>query len=363
MLSERRFLYLSAVVGLSATLPHTVAVARPNRPPAVAAPVVAALAVAPPEWVKFDDPIEHAFTMDVPKGWTARGGLIRLGYSDHRSMVDVTSPDGKINVRYGDAAIPIYFVPDNLHPAGGIYDLGAQARGTLAPYKGGPDFATAYGPARFKSVCSTLTARPISEPSPVPRFVLEPGELQPTQSSAGQVSYDCPGSAGPRVAYVSSETMLFGGFWLVPRVVSYVAPADQAALARAVMLHMTASYHEQPAWTTQQKQYDADAVQYQRRRQQGRMQVIQQQVAQFETNMQAMQNQVNSFERGQAAQQKQVDGFLNALNGITPTVDPYGNPHNVFTGPKANYWINGVGQTVNSTDSPGPDFKQLTPTQ
>jgi hypothetical protein len=357
MLSERRFLYLSAVVALSAAVPHNIAVERPDRSP-IAAPVI-----APVEWVKFEDPNEHAFTMDVPKGWTARGGLIRLGYSDHRPMVDVMSPDGKINVRYGDAAIPIYFVPDNLHRAGDIYDLGAQARGTLAPYKGGADFASAYGPARFKSVCATLAPRPASGPSPVPRFVLEPGELQPTQSSAGQMSFDCAGDAGPRVAYVSSETMLFGGFWLVPRLVSYVAPADQAALARSVMLHMTESYHEHPEWVAQQKQYDAAAVEYQRRRQQGRMQVIRQQVAQFETNMQAMQNQVNTFERGQAARQKQVDGFLNVLNGVTPTVDPYGNPHNVNTGPKANYWINGLGQTVNSTDSPGPDYVQLTPKQ
>ena len=157
--------------------------------------------------------------------------------------------------------------------------------------------------------------------------------------------------------------MLFGGFWLVPRLVSYVAPPDQAALARAIMLHMTESYHIAPAWLAQQKQYDDDAVEYQRRRQQGRVTVLRQQVAQFETNMQAMQNQVNSFERGQAARQKQVDGFLNALNGITPTVDPFGNPHNVFTGPKANYWINGQGQIVNSTDSPGPDWRQLTPTE
>lgn len=342
MLREQRLQYLSAVVVLAAALPHD---------------------IAPPEWVKFPDPNEHAFTMDVPKGWTVRGGLIRLGYSDHRAIVDVTSPDGKINVRYGDAAIPIYFVPDRLHHAGDIYDLGAQARGTLAPYKGGADFAAAYGPARFKSVCSTLTPRPASGPSPVPRFVLEPGELQPSQSSAGQMSYECAGDAGPRVAYVSSETMLFGGFWLVPRLVSYVAPPDQAALARAVMLHMVESYHEQTAWVTQQKQYDAQAVEYQRRRQQARMQQIQQQMAQFETNMQAMQNQVNSFERGQAANQKQADGFLNALNGITPTVDPYGNPHNVSTGPGANYWINGNGQTVNSTASPGPEWKQLTPTQ
>jgi SAM-dependent methyltransferase len=31
------------------------------------------------QWVQFQDPFEHAFTVDVPKGWTAKGGLFRLG--------------------------------------------------------------------------------------------------------------------------------------------------------------------------------------------------------------------------------------------------------------------------------------------
>jgi hypothetical protein len=68
------------------------------------------------QWTKYQDPTEHAFTVDVPAaGWTVRGGLYRLGYSDGRAMVDLTSPDGKINVRLGDMAIPVYFVPDQLH--------------------------------------------------------------------------------------------------------------------------------------------------------------------------------------------------------------------------------------------------------
>jgi hypothetical protein len=356
MAHEQRLLYLSAVVGLVvASAPHGTST------PGTRAP--GAIAPAPPDWVRFEDPVEHAFTLDVPKGWAARGGLIRLGYSDHRPVVDVTSPDGRINVRFGDAAVPIYFMPDNLHRVGDIYDLGAHARGTIEPYKSGQEFAAAYGPARFKSVCPTLSPRPAAEPSPVPRYQLDPADPAPAQSSAGQMTYDCPGDGAARLAYVSAETMLFAGFWMVPRVVSYVAPPDQVALARSIMLRMTESFKLEPLWTEKQKQYDIDAVAYQKRRQDARRAQIQQQVAQFETNMQAMQNQVNTFERGQAAKQKQVDGFLNVLNGITPTVDPYGNPHNVFTGPGANYWINGNGQTVNSTASPGPEWKQLTPTQ
>src|ERR1700685_3498114 len=72
-------------------------------------------------WVKFTDPLEQAFTLEVPQGWTVKGGMFRLGYSDHRQMVDMTSPDGKINIRVGDLSIPPYFVPNQLHHEGEVY--------------------------------------------------------------------------------------------------------------------------------------------------------------------------------------------------------------------------------------------------
>src|ERR1700731_2321369 len=62
-------------------------------------------------WQRYQDPLENAFTLEVPNGWTVKGGMFRLGYSDHRAMVDMTSPDGKINIRLGDLAIPTYFLP------------------------------------------------------------------------------------------------------------------------------------------------------------------------------------------------------------------------------------------------------------
>jgi hypothetical protein len=63
-------------------------------------------------WVKFEDPLEQAFSVEVPRGWTVRGGLFRMGFSDERPMVDLTSPDGRVNVRLGDLSIPAYTIPN-----------------------------------------------------------------------------------------------------------------------------------------------------------------------------------------------------------------------------------------------------------
>jgi len=316
------------------------------------------------EWVTFTDPYEQAFTIEVPKGWTAKGGLYRLGYSDHRQMIDLTSPDGRINVRIGDVAIPIYFLPTASVRQGEVMDLGAQARGTAAAYAGGQDFAARYGPARFRALCPTLTPRQADGTPPVPPYTLMPDEAKPQQSSSGQVRYDCGGGDASRVAYAYSETMLFASFWLVPRVVSFVAPPDQVTLARSILSHGIQTLHQLPAWEAKQRQYDQEAVVYQQRRQQQRRTSLQRQVAQFEANMQGMQSQVNSFEAGQARQAKQVEGMGNTLTGIVPTTDPYGNPRNVSIGPSSSYWINGAtGETRNAAQSPGAGWQELTPTQ
>ena len=60
----------------------------------------------------------------------------------------MTSPDGKINIRIGDLAIPTYFLPNQFHHEGEVYDLGAQAQGRVARYRTGQEFAKSYGEAR-----------------------------------------------------------------------------------------------------------------------------------------------------------------------------------------------------------------------
>jgi len=312
------------------------------------------------QWVKFQDSFEHAFTVDVPKDWTVKGGLFRLGYSDARPMIDLLSPDGRINIRLGDVSIPAYSVPNQSHREGEIYDLGAQAQLTVAHYRTGQEFADAYGQSRFKSVCATLRSEPVDSEAPVRDFI--PDEIAPLKSSAGQAAFLCGAGREPRTAYVYAKTSLYQGFWTLHGLASFSAPADQVAVARAVLLRCSQSFQINPEWTQRQKQLDQEALAYQRQRQENRRRQISMQVAQFEASMQRMQNQVNFFEHGQARQASQVEGWGNTLTGITPTVDPYGNPRNVWTGPKNGYWTNGNGQVVNSDLSPGAGWQPLQPT-
>lgn len=160
--------------------------------------------------------------------------------------------------------------------------------------------------------------------------------------------------------FAYTRTVLANGIWQAPTIVSFIAGPEQSALARGIALRMAGSFHLHPEWMERQKQMDAEGMEYQKKRQAGRIGEIQQQMRQFAAQMQAMQSRVNAFERHQAAQASQVEGFTNALIGVTPTTDPLtGEQRGVSTGTKANFWVNGLGQVVNSTDAPGAGWRQL----
>jgi hypothetical protein len=312
-------------------------------------------------WVKFTDPLEQAFTLEVPQGWTVKGGMFRLGYSDHRQMVDMTSPDGKINIRLGDISIPPYFLPNQSHLEGEVYDLGAQAQGRVARYRTGKEFSAAYGKVRFAHVCTTLNSRQSNLP-PITKPIESVREISAaSKTSDGEATFSCESAKEARIAYVFSQTAPSGGLWQVSNLVSYVAPDAQVSETRSIIEHSEKTFVLSPAWIQKQKQLDEQALVYQRERQQARMRQLSEQVAQFEARMQAMQNQVTQFERGQAQRQGQFQGFDNVVAGVTPTADPFGNARDVMTGPKNSYWRNpATGETVNVDKSPGPGWQQLT---
>ena len=309
-------------------------------------------------WVSFQDPFEHAFTFEVPQGWTVKGGLFRLGYSDFRAMVDLKSPDGKTNIRFGDVAIPTYSLPDQFYAREGEpYDLGLQGQMVVARYRPGKDYATLYAQARFRSVCQSVTPQTTDLPAPV----VDKGDQDKDtiQTSDGQVSYRCDSREGVRTFYVYAKTSLHQGFWQVTSIVSFITTPEQVSAVRNIILRCSQSAQLDPEWIQHQKEMDREGLEYQRLRQQQRRAEIGQQAQQFELKMQTMRNQVNAFERQQNAQAAQVQGFDNALVGVTPTMDPLtGENRKVWTGTKSSYWSNGR-ETRNADTSPGPGWHQL----
>jgi hypothetical protein len=310
-------------------------------------------------WIQYTDPFEQAFSLQVPRGWTVQGGLFRMGYSDERTMVNLKSPDGQIEIRFGDVSVPSYTPPNPYHAREGeVYDLGAQAQMVVEHYRTGPEYAVMYSHSRFAHQCKNPQAPSSMADFSFPDAIPVHGD----KVSAGQIAYLCQTDSGQKMALTYVKTVLAGQVWQVPTVVSLIAPADRLDFARSVAAHSSQTFHLNQQWMAYQQQMDAEGMQYQRLRQQRRRDDLGRQVQQFEARMHAMQNQVNAFERHQAAFQGQVDQFSNALNGLTPTTDPLtGENRTVWTGTQDHYWANGLGQVVNSHDRPSPTDHEILP--
>ena len=85
------------------------------------------------------------------------------------------SPDGKINLRYGDVwFVESYAVPDQYHREGEQQDLGALGKGIYAAYRTGQQFAEIYARKTFSGVCGSLAPQRTGEPARTGRFGASP---------------------------------------------------------------------------------------------------------------------------------------------------------------------------------------------
>ena len=114
--------YGGASTEIAVTLGGAPAAAKTAATTAPAAPAAGTKQARPDlTWTRYTDPVEHAFTIDVPQGWRVSGGTRRMSAVDIRLGVEAVSPDGLITLFYGDADVPIFTVPsDMLEMAGCI---------------------------------------------------------------------------------------------------------------------------------------------------------------------------------------------------------------------------------------------------
>ncbi len=277
-------------------------------------------------WTRWVDPRENAFAMEVPQGWHVRGGAYRFGYGDIRVMVDAWSPDGNINLRYGDVwFVQPYAVPNQYHREGEQQDLGALGSGIYAAYRTGQQFADIYARSTFSGVCRSLAPQRTDQPAVQDTSV---HRQRGGAVSSGEVTLRCDTPQGPRIAYATASTTLtttkpFSDAppttgW-TPEIASYLAAPDQVPAAVSMLRRFVASFNVNPRWKQYQSEMDRQGTAYAIARAQGRITQQQQQFASFS---QQMTNQVSHFQAGQSRQQAQVDNFDLALTNQVPTTDP-----------------------------------------
>jgi len=293
-------------------------------------------------WETVRDNREHAFSLDVPRGWKTYGGLFRFSLIDARPFVDMTSPDGKINVRVGDASVPPYSTPKN-----GFAQVRAiQLR--QSPYVTGDQFAVKYGQMRFGHMCQglQLTRSQVKQP----KFgAAGQGAMRTT---AGEAVFSCNVNGQPTTGYVYAETFIVGyggpiANWSVVALGSVFAPTDQAMAAVQLLTHAGQSLVMNPAWSQMQRGFE---------------------------NLVAQQNMVQAMAtirrtaQMNADQQRVIqnmgheqDNFNDIINGVALKRDPTtGQEYEVPLGTGGSQWIDpGTNLVVETALSPGAGFNQL----
>ncbi|HEX4080757.1 MAG TPA: hypothetical protein VHX61_17995 [Rhizomicrobium sp.] len=211
-------------------------------PAAQAAPAAA----AQPAWTQFADPNDHAFTMNVPRGWRVQGGLVRRSPVDFSMFLRAISPDGGTLLILGDPG------PATFHTPG--FDNGW--RGT--PYRPALEYARDYVQQSLAPLCGGLAwqsgvERPDIANGPLARAVSW------ARPDAAAVSFTCTHAGKPAQVYLVVATYLLPSMlrtestvWGVSLLAGCIAPASRIDASKQIIRQMLASARLDPQWAQKQ---------------------------------------------------------------------------------------------------------------
>jgi hypothetical protein len=227
---------------------------------------VAATAATPQQeldlkFVRWRDPNQGAFTVEVPERWLASGGMVTAGQSDYRGEIQVTAPDRSIVVKIGDTRIPTYSVPTPMMAMAGINEGSWHCPGgtnmLVSSFVSGLDFAknyiTNFMQCRNVQYLEASERPDWAEAAYKRNYIQAPGAQ--TTCSAGHVSFSCGDPPHTMCGYCIACTVQHHFFelanWNVECLGHFVAAPQFVSTAMAVLSHMFATYTEDVNWLRQ----------------------------------------------------------------------------------------------------------------
>jgi hypothetical protein len=209
-------------------------------------------------FVKWTDPTEQAFSVEVPKGWQVSGGVHWNGPTDAKGFLRAKSPDDKVQVFIDDPEILPRQVP---HPAYAQlgYVEGRVIQSPAGPvmiqrFHTGSQFAQQYASQRL---CKTPRWVKVDEMSSLSQSITNSilPEAQASgaiaRASAGEASFQCNDIQG----YVFATTVLVSSqtgpiqLWAVYKLSGFLSnDPGRSMQARYVMNHIMATWTTNKSW-------------------------------------------------------------------------------------------------------------------
>ena len=337
------------------------------RPPPAPPPRAAPESRAPPvAWTPFVDPVEHAFSLAVPAGWSVRGGARRVTQVEVRLEVRAISPDGATELFYGDASIPPFIAPNRmlamagLRP-GSVYSPGYGEQLLVEPYATGEAFAATWGARRVAERCGEVRrtgARDLPGASRgLDRAAASAGVR--TSLRAGEATFACARGGAPAAGYVFAATQaaaqVGAELWQVKTLTGFVAPAAEAGRAAALLGHLAASFRVDPAWL--RAQAGADAAMSEVVARQGA--ILAQAISDRYAAEQAASGSIHAaYENSVRAHDRAHAGEVETIRGVHSYADPEDRSRTFQADSVHEYqWIGPGHSTPVGTDSDTPPFE------
>ncbi|MGB3413399.1 MAG: hypothetical protein WBA28_01640 [Microbacteriaceae bacterium] len=338
-------LSLSGVAGCSVPVP--VATMSTNTPPQMTTPEVD-ISAPTTLTVTLRDPVEDAFTVDVPEGWDSVA--YSTGQFDaHREVVSSVSPDGKTVLFMGDPKLPTYIEPSSMNPTIRAFEKMLDYY-EASVYRAAENYFPDYVTRKFGELPDFVITSVESQPGTVQRLQqsFRDAGLQAPEAHAVDVRFDYTASGTLIHALIVGVTINYGSFWQVD--VLGLSTNRNVEDYRPMLSAMSVSKQQNPEFMARFQENTRNSLaqiqafgEQMTRQHNANMAWIQQSAAAHQTRMQAiwargdaiMQNYYNRMD---AMDHTQRD-FLNYINEEETVSGGSTGTRQVATG-ASNYYVN-----------------------
>jgi hypothetical protein len=215
------------------------------------------------QFKSFSDPNENAFSVEVPSGWTVKGGMYRKAQVDVRPELLIQSPDGKVGIRIGDRNLPPFIEPNRMLELGGFhvgstYSPGYGVNLLVEPYIAGEQFASTYASNHLKQSYQNVRIVESKDRSDLTDQLNEVySQLGNVKLTAGSAALTAERNGTPYEGYYLAGTLESSmgeqGMWVAQFLDGYMAPRGRTSEAEEVLKHALETYRIQSSWANMQQ--------------------------------------------------------------------------------------------------------------
>ncbi|MFH0963146.1 MAG: hypothetical protein V2A58_03945 [Planctomycetota bacterium] len=217
-------------------------------------------------YAKWQDPVESAFTVELPKGWKIEGGLIRRSAVDPRVVFRATAPDETAVLFCGDAEVPAFTEPTPTLAMAGFVEGSTYSPGygevwLVARYRTGEEFAREYVSGRIAPLFENLSVTGVKARPDVAQAIQAVygrfGGTPYTQLTCGEATFTCAKGGRALVGYCFAGTQITRisgtGIWKAEHLIGYLAVPEKEEVARQAMGHVVKTFAPNPQWVAMQQ--------------------------------------------------------------------------------------------------------------